>query len=198
MPLTRKMLKAMGIEEEKIDQIIDEHVLAVDALKNECNKYKADADKLVTVQRKLDAYEKGEEKPKEETVLKTDYDALKADYENYKNDIKAKETKAAKEKAFMELLKAAGVSENRIGSIVKVSDIDGIELDRNGNIKDADERTKSIKTEWADFIPIEEVMGAKTATPPKESGENNGAFNGRAKEIYAQYRQNTYGEKGKE
>lgn len=33
MALTRKMLKAMGIEDEKIDQIIEEHAESVNALK---------------------------------------------------------------------------------------------------------------------------------------------------------------------
>ena len=33
MALTRKMLKAIGIEDEKIDQIIDEHAESVNALK---------------------------------------------------------------------------------------------------------------------------------------------------------------------
>ena len=33
MSLTRKMLKAMGIEEEKIDQIIEAHSETVDSLK---------------------------------------------------------------------------------------------------------------------------------------------------------------------
>lgn len=50
MSLTRKMLKAMGIEEEKIEQIIEAHTETVDALK----AYKEDADKLKNVQRELD------------------------------------------------------------------------------------------------------------------------------------------------
>ena len=33
MALTRKMLKAMGIEDEKIEQIIEEHVESIDGLK---------------------------------------------------------------------------------------------------------------------------------------------------------------------
>ena len=33
MALTRKMLKAMGIEDEKADEIIDAHAETVDALK---------------------------------------------------------------------------------------------------------------------------------------------------------------------
>ena len=35
MALTRKMLKAMGIEEEKIDEIIDAHTETVNALKDQ-------------------------------------------------------------------------------------------------------------------------------------------------------------------
>ena len=33
MALTRKLLRSMGIEDEKIDQIIDEHAESVNALK---------------------------------------------------------------------------------------------------------------------------------------------------------------------
>lgn len=200
MPLTRKMLKAMGIEEEKVDQIIDEHVDIVDTLKKERDAYKSDAEKLVDVQRKLDAYEQSEGKDTTvETVLKSDYDTLKKEYDDYKAGIDAKEAHVAKEHAFRELVKAAGVSENRINSIVKVSDIDSIELDNNGKIKNAEERTKSIKSEWADFIPVEEVIGVKTANPPKASGDKDGiSSNSRAREIYAQYRQNLYGKEGKD
>ena len=104
MALTRKMLKAMGIEEEKIDQIIDEHIDVVDALKKERDGYKSDAGKLADVQRKLDAYEKNNGDGKK-TVSKEDYDALKTEYDNYKADITAKEIKAAKESAFRELVR---------------------------------------------------------------------------------------------
>ena len=43
MSLTRKMLKAMGIEEEKIDQIIEAHSETVDSLKADRDTYKEDA-----------------------------------------------------------------------------------------------------------------------------------------------------------
>ena len=46
MAFTRKMLKALGIEEDKIDQIMDAHVEVVDALKADRDTYKADAEKL--------------------------------------------------------------------------------------------------------------------------------------------------------
>lgn len=42
MALSRKMLKAMGIEDEKIDQIIEAHSETVDSLKEQVSAYKAD------------------------------------------------------------------------------------------------------------------------------------------------------------
>ena len=54
MSLTRKMLKAMGIEEEKIDQIIEAHSETVDSLKADRDSYKEDAEKLKDVQKELD------------------------------------------------------------------------------------------------------------------------------------------------
>ena len=50
MALTRKFLKALGIEDEKVDEIISAHTETVDALKAERDGYKADAEKLPGVQ----------------------------------------------------------------------------------------------------------------------------------------------------
>ena len=46
MALTRRALKAMGIEDEKIDEIITMHTETVDGLKADVAKYKADAETL--------------------------------------------------------------------------------------------------------------------------------------------------------
>ena len=98
---------------------------------------------------------------------KTKYDALKEEFTSYKNDISAKETKATRSNAYKELLKQAGVSEKRLDSVLKVSDIDSLEMGEDGKFKDADKLIENIKTEWADFITTTETRGAKTATPPK-------------------------------
>ena len=118
---------------------------------------------------------KGEKQAAEDKVTtaekwKTKYDALKEDFESYKSEISAKETKATKENAYRELLKEAGVSEKRIDVVLKVSDIDGLEIDENGKIKDSDKLIDGIKTEWADFITTQETRGAKTSTPPDNNG----------------------------
>lgn len=171
MSLTRRMLKAMGIEEEKIEQIIEAHTETVSALKDERDSYKEDAEKLADVQKELNtAKEKIAKHGDGETVSKTEFDELKKEYEDYKKDITAKETRTAKVNAFRELLKAAGVSEKRLNAIIKVSDIDGLELDKDGKIKDADKHTETVKTEWADFIETTTTKGANTATPPTNNG----------------------------
>lgn len=50
MALTRRMLKAMGISDEQVDEIIAAHTETVDALKEQRDAYKADAEKLADVQ----------------------------------------------------------------------------------------------------------------------------------------------------
>lgn len=165
MALTRKMLKAMGIEDEKIDQIIEAHSETVDALKEQRDKYKADAEKLPEVQKQLDKAKTDLEATGKD-AYKAKYEALKEEYEGYKNEQTAKETRSAKERAYRELLKAAGVTEKRIDSVIRVSDLDGVELDDNGAIKGADKLIESIKTEWADFILTTTTQGAQTAAPP--------------------------------
>ena len=168
MALTRRSLKAMGIEDEKIDEIISAHAETVDALKEQRDNYKAQADELTKVQQKLD--EANETiKANGSDAWKVKYDAIKEEYDNYKSDISAKETTRAKQAAYREVLKAAGVSDKRIDSIVRVSDIDSVELDESGKIKEADKLTESIKNEWADFIVSTNTKGANTATPPTTS-----------------------------
>ena len=170
MALTRKMLKAMGIEDEKIDQIIEAHTDTVDALKEERDSYKDSASKLTAVQKELETTKAQLADNSNDDSYKVKYDAIKADFEQYKADVTKRETQAKKEKALTALLKELNVSEKRIASVVKVTDASKIVIDSEGNIKDKDELAKSLKSEWADFIVTESVKGADTASPPdKES-----------------------------
>ena len=167
MAFTRKMLKAMGIEDEKIDQIIDAHSETVDALKADRDTYKEDAAKLAAVQKELD-----ELKAKGDDGYKAKYEAEKAAHDALKADIAAKETKQAKTEAYRELLKGANIDEKRIATILRAEapTIDKIELDADGKIKNAEQYTQSIKSDWADFIVTQSAKGANTATPPANGG----------------------------
>ena len=167
MAFTRKMLKAMGIEEEKIDQIIDAHSETVDALKAERDGFKEDAAKLAAVQKELDAL-----KAKGDDGYKAKYEAEKAAHDALKADIAAKETKKAKTDAYRELLKGANIDEKRIATILRAEapTIDKIELDADGKIKNAEQYTESIKSDWADFVVTQSAKGTNTATPPANGG----------------------------
>ena len=109
MALTRKLLKGMGLTDEQVDTIIEAHTDTVDGLKKDINKYKDDAEKLSTVQKELDDL-----KTAGDGGYKEKYENEKKAFEDFKKAQTAKETKAAKEKAYTEFLKSVGVSEKRI------------------------------------------------------------------------------------
>lgn len=165
MALTRKSLKAMGLTEEQVESVIEMHLETVEPLK----AYKDDADKLAGVQAELDKA-KADLEAKDKDSWKVKYDALKEEYDGYKTDVTNKESKAAKEVAYRKLLKEAGVSEKRIDAVMKVTDLSAVELAEDGAVKDADKHGESIKKEWAEFIGMDTVIGAKVETPPAVSG----------------------------
>lgn len=176
MSLTRKMLKAMGIEEEKIDQIIEAHSETVDSLKADRGSYKEDAEKLKAVQKELDDL-----KAKGDDGWKEKHDKLKGEFDKYKTDVQAKETKAAKEAAYRAILKDANLSEKGIEKAVKYADWDKIELGEDGKLKGANDHIKAVREEWAEYVTTTTTTGAKTSTPPV----NNGGAKLTKAEIYA-------------
>ena len=82
MALTRRALKAMGIEDEKIDEIITMHTDTVDGLKADVAKYKADAEALPEVQKQLEKAQADLEAGKKDSY-KVKYEALKEEFEGY-------------------------------------------------------------------------------------------------------------------
>ena len=142
MALTRKLLKGMGLTEEQMDTIIEAHTDTVDGLKTDLARYKEDAEKLPGVQAELENL-----KAKGDDGWKDKHDKIKKEFDDYKREQMQKETKSAKESAYRELLKSAGISEQRIDAVLKVTDLTSVELE-DGKIKNADELRKSIKEEW--------------------------------------------------
>lgn len=175
MAVTRKALKAMGIEDEKIEQIIEMHTETVNAIKEERDALK-DAQKNVDeIQKELDKANKkiNSYEEKGETIAKAEYDAIKTEYENYKADITAKETRKAKADAYRELLKKAGVHESSLSAILDVTNYDKIEVDEKGEIKGGDKHIESIKSKWSGFIPTTQKFGVKVPNPPANNGSSN-------------------------
>lgn len=182
MALTRKLLKGMGLTDEQIDTVIEAHTETVDGLKEDVNKYKADAGKLATVQKELDDL-----KAAGDGGYKQKYEDEKKAFEDFKSAQTAKETKVAKETAYRELLKAAGVNEKRIPAVLKVTDLNSVELDGD-KIKDAEKFTESIKADWADFIESSNTSGANTNNPPANNTGNSKDLGSLSMEDYIKER----------
>lgn len=94
------------------------------------------------------------------------YKTLQKQFNDYKADISAKETRAAKKAAGRDILKAAGVPEKQLEVLLAAYDVDKIELDENGAAKNVDTLTAAAKTQFSSFIPVVTESGAQTATPP--------------------------------
>lgn len=164
MALTRKSLKAMGIEEDKIDLIIESHTESTDALKQQRDEYKAKAEAKATT-----STEPKPKNPEPSDEYKAKYDAEKKAFEDYKANIAAEKAEADKRAKYRELIVKAGVDSKRVDSVLKVSDLSEIKV-KDGAIEDADDLVKSIKEDWADFIPTTQKVGANAPNPPKNDG----------------------------
>lgn len=171
MSLTRKFLSAMGIEEDKIEQIIEAHTETVNALKEARDGFKADADKLKSVEKEL---EEAKEQLKDAGTdeYKEKYDKVKAEFDKFKADTEAKESRTKKEDAYKAILKDANIPEKHFAKIIKYSDIDGLEFDDKGELSNKSELLKSIKEEWGDHIEQTGTQGASVQTPPASGGNS--------------------------
>ena len=197
MALSRKALSAMGIDEAVVDQIIEMHTATVNGLKDERDSFKADAEKLVSVQKELDemkeAAKNGDRSPykvKYEALLE-EKETLQKEFDDFKAAQQAKETKATKQDAYRAMLKEIGVSEKRIDAILKITDLDTVELEE-GKLKNLDDLKKSAKDEWSDFIVKESSEGAKVETPPANNGGEQPRVSYAAQRA-AEYHTNLYG-----
>lgn len=198
MAFSRKFLKAMGIEEEKIEEIITAHTDVTDALKADRDKYKADAEKLPSVQKLYDDLKK-EVDEKGDDSYKEKYEKEHKDFEDYKASIDAEKLNTKKVAAYKALLKKAGIKDKIIDLIVKGTSMDSVELDENGEIKEADTKVEDIKKEYADYIVTTREEGENPETPPDGNGGGGGANHlSRAAQIAQKHNERLYGVKGED
>lgn len=173
----KEILSKAGVDSEHmkdaVNEIIEGHTTSIEALREERDSYKEKAQKVDDLTKQLEKVQKDLKdatSDESEQKFKTKYEMLKEEFKEYKKDIEAKATKESKSKAYRDMLKEAGISDKRIEAVLKVSDVDSIEFDDEGNVKDRDELLKGIKEEWSDFIQKADVKGADTDNPPANTG----------------------------
>lgn len=166
MALTRSFLRGMGLTDEQVSAIVEAHTETVDALKEQRDNYKTDAEKLPGVQRELDELKAA---GSDEDEWHEKYEAEHSAFEKYKGEQAQAKEKADKIEAYKNLLKEVGVSENRIDAILKITSLDDLKL-KDGAFTKADELKEAAKAEWKDFIVSSNTQGADTQKPPKNDG----------------------------
>lgn len=166
MAVTRKFLKGMGLSEEQVDTIIEAHTETIDGLKDRLKEAEEKANKLDVVQKELD-----ELKAKGEDGYKERYEKEHKAFEDYKNDVTAKQAHAAKEAA----AKAYFESKNITGANLDIAmrgardEINALEMDGE-KIKDTAALDVLISGTYAGLVVTTTKQGVSTATPPANSG----------------------------
>ena len=164
MGLTRGFLKGMGLTEEQINPVIDEHISVVNGLKEEVAKLKEIADKYPSVQKELDDLKKGDWKAK--------YDSEHDAFETFKKEQSEKETTDKMKAAYRQLLLDANVREKHIDTILRVTDFSKMKLNDDGTLDDSKKITKDIETSWSEFITTSSTKKAGVETPPDNAHGN--------------------------
>ena len=174
----KSILSDGGMPAENLEQVASEicarHSTDLDAIKEERDNYKKDAESLASVKAELDALK--------DDGYKDRYEKEHAAYEEYKTEVAKERAMSAKQSAYTALCKDAGLSEDGIKKAVKYADWESVEVDDGGKIKDASKLMKAVKEEWSAYIQTNTQKGADTPTPPTNTGN---AIKSRA-DIYKQ------------
>lgn len=162
------MLKAMGIEDEKIEQIIEAHAETVSALKDQIEEAKESSENLGKITKERDELLK---KLEESGKTSDKYEKLKAEFEKYKTDVEGEKTAAAKNKAVKDYFESKNITGANLDIALRgcKDEIAAIELE-DGKIKDASVLDKLISGTYAGLVSKSTAIGANVPNPPSNSG----------------------------
>jgi hypothetical protein len=165
MALTRKLLKSFGLEESVIESIIEAHGETVEALKRERDGYKTTADTAEAVAKERDEYKTKLEKAGDAAKVQADFDA-------YKQKVEQDKQRAGKVTALDALFESGGVKRKAFrDALLKVWDVDALEQDATGALKDADAIREKLKNDYPDFLAVEDDKGIPPTAPPAGGGK---------------------------
>lgn len=161
----------MAFDNKSIRPILENEELSI---KDKVNQLQTLHHEIVNglMDEKDEAIQRAEKAEKAAESAKAEKEAAEKSLTDYKAQQTQKDTHAAKEAKFRELLKTAGVLDKYADRVVRLSgeDIDKLELDDKGNVKDAKKHADSLKADWSDFVGTTTTTGAKVDTPPTNTG----------------------------
>lgn len=157
----------MGLTDEQVESIVEMHTETVDGLKDKLKTAEEKATQLDGVQKELD-----ELKAKGGDDYKAKYEKEHSDFEKYRADQTAKETKAAKESAVRAYFEGKNITGGNLNIAMRGAkdEINGLELDADGKIKDTSALDALVGGEYAALVVTTQTRGANTATPPAGNG----------------------------
>ena len=158
MAFTRNFLKSTGLTDDQITAVIEEHTAVTDALKKERDGYKEEANKAADLQKQLDDLAKGED-------FKAKYEEEHKAFEDFKKKTADDAEAARVRSAYRKLLAGEGISEKRLDSILKVTDLSKLKIGKDGNLENVDELKKAINDEWGEFKTTVTEKGAVVEKP---------------------------------
>lgn len=161
----------MAFDNKSIRPILENDELSI---KDKVNQLQTLHHEIVNglMDEKDEAIQRAEKAEKAAESAKAEKEAAEKSLTDYKAQQTKKDTHAAKEAKFRELLKAAGVLDKYADRVVRLSgeDIDKLELDDKGEVKDAKKHTDSLKADWSDFVGTTTTTGANVDNPPTNTG----------------------------
>lgn len=139
--MKREELKALELTDEQINAVMKLHGAAITELHNGISVAQADSEKAKA---ELKKYQKGGElyiDGEEHTRLK-----------NFEKDTISKENNAKKTAALTKLYKGANASDSAIKLLIKGHNLDEIELDDKGEVKNGAELLKTAQADYTDLF----------------------------------------------
>ena len=169
MALTRALLKGMGLTDEQVNAVIEEHTTVKENLKKQISDLTEEKNELKkTNSENADL----KAKLKEAEKYKAKYENVNSDFENYKKEIANKENFANLKEAYKQLLIDNHINEKQINSILEITKFDNLKLDENGKLENADDLTKDINERFSGFIVHDSQSKSTTIpTPPANVAE---------------------------
>ena len=165
MAFTRAFLKSIGLNEEQISAAIEAHTDTTDALKKERDEWKVKAETVDTLTRERD-------EALEKLSKAGDANKVQKEFDDYKAGIEKEKLNAKKTAALVAAFETAGVKrESFRKAMLKGWDMEKVELDDNGAIKDMEGLTATVKQDYADFIATGEDKPLPPNNPPGGGGQ---------------------------